>query len=321
MTAAATGSAAADDQLVRRFAAALARLNGGGGRFGLAVSGGADSLAMLLLAHAAVPGEFQVATVDHGLRPEAAGECALVERACAERGIRCDVLQVELHPGNLQAAARDARYAALGQWARERHLASIATAHHSDDQAETLLMRLNRGSGVAGLSGVRERTEVPGTRIPLIRPLLFFRRVELKRVVARENLAPVRDPSNEDERFDRVRLRKALASGTIVDTLAVAASAANLAEAEEALDWAARREWAERVEVAAGVIRYFPQAPRAVALRVVERAVTELGERPRGADAGRLLDKLLAGGGGNIGGVLGRAAGEEWVFRPEPPRR
>ena len=77
MTATATGSAAADDPLVRRFAEALARLNRGGGRIGLAVSGGPDSMAMLLLAQAAIPGEFEVATVDHGLRPEAAepGRC------------------------------------------------------------------------------------------------------------------------------------------------------------------------------------------------------------------------------------------------------
>jgi len=321
MTGAATGSAAADSSLVGRFSAALARLNPGGGRFGLAVSGGPDSMAMLLLAHAAMPSQFEVATVDHGLRREAAAECALVERICAERGLPCAVLLVQVGRGNLQAAARDARYAALAEWAQELELSAVATAHHADDQAETLLMRLNRGSGVAGLAGVRERTAIPGTAIPLIRPLLSFCRAELGRVVAEEGVTLAHDPSNEDERFDRVRLRKALALTQVLDPLAVATSAANLAEAEEALAWAAEREWAERVTVRDGPIRYSPQAPRAVALRIVERAIAQLGQSPRGSDVGRLLAKLQVGEGGNVGGVLVTVDGADWVFTPEPPRR
>jgi len=325
MTATATGFAAADDSrfgpLVRRFAEALARLNPAGGKVGLAVSGGPDSMAMLLLAHAAIPGEFEVATVNHGLRPEAAEECALVERACAERGISCAVLQVQLDEGNLQAEARRARYAALADWALERGLAAVATAHHADDQAETLLMRLNRGSGVAGLAGVRERTMIASTSVSLLRPLLSFRRAELARIVEEEGLAPAQDPSNQDDRFDRVRLRKALAESALLDPSALAMSAAHLADAEEALDWAARREWDEQVQVSAEQVRYCPQAPRAVALRVVERAIAQLGRAPRGGDVARLLDALLVGEGGNVGGVLVRVQGDAWVFRPEPPRR
>jgi len=321
MTATGTRSAAADDKLVRRFAEALARLNPGGGRIGLAVSGGPDSMAMLLLAHAAVPGGFEVATVNHGLREAAADECRLVAATCAERGIPCAVLKVHVAAGNVQAAARDARYAALAGWAQERELAAVATAHHADDQAETLLMRLNRGSGVAGLAGVRERTVLPGSPIPLIRPLLSFRRAELAHIVAGQGLSPALDPSNEDDRFDRVRLRKALASTAIIDPVAIAASASHLAEAEEALEWAARREWDQCVTSGEGEIRYLPQAPRAIALRIVERAIGELGERPRGGAAARLLDALLAGEGGNVGGVLARVRRGAWVFTPEPPRR
>jgi tRNA(Ile)-lysidine synthase len=89
-------------------------------------------------------------------------------------------------------------------------LDALATAHHADDQAETLLARLNRGSGVAGLAGVRARGIVPGTRLPLIRPLLGWRRADLGEVVAAAGLTPVQDPSNSDDRFDRARIRKAL---------------------------------------------------------------------------------------------------------------
>src|SRR5690349_11620180 len=143
MTATGARSPAADPppELVARFKEALERLWPEGGKLGLAVSGGPDSLAMLSLAEAIIPGLFEVATVDHGLRPESAAECAMVAQVCADRGIRCEVLQVEVGEGNVQARAREVRYEALGEWAGERDLSAVATAHHADDQAETLLMR------------------------------------------------------------------------------------------------------------------------------------------------------------------------------------
>ncbi len=102
MTATGARSAAPPDELVARFKAALDRLWPEGGKLGLAVSGGPDSLAMLLLAEAAIPGQFEVATVDHGLRPEAGDDCAFVIRLCSKRSIPCEVLQVRVAPGNVQ---------------------------------------------------------------------------------------------------------------------------------------------------------------------------------------------------------------------------
>jgi len=323
MTATGAGSPAAEPplELVARFKEALDRLWPEGGRLGLAVSGGPDSLAMLLLAEAAIPGQFEVATVDHGLRPESAGECAMVAEICAERGVPCQILSVEIEAGNLQSKARVARYAALAGWAQERGLSAVATAHHADDQAETFLMRLNRGSGVAGLAGVRERGAVPGTDLPLIRPLLGCRRAELDAAVQGSNLVPVSDPSNVDDRFERARLRKALAEADWLDLAAIAAAAANFGEADEALEWAARREWAERAHLGDSEVRYSPGAPRAVVLRVVERVIAHFGGAARGGDVARLVDGLVQARSGNLGGVLATAEGDEWVFRPEPPRR
>src|SRR5690606_37308469 len=244
------------EDLIERFAGALARLWPEGrepaARLGLAVSGGSDSLAMMLLAEAAMPRRFEVATVDHGLRPESGVGCAMVRELCAARRIPCAVLRVLVHGGNLQAEARGARYAALGQWAADRGLSAVATAHHADDQAETLLMRLNRGSGVAGLAGIRERGVVPGTALPLLRPLLGFRRAELATVVGDARLRAVEDPSNASERFDRVRVRKALAANEWLGVSALARSASHLADADEALEWAAQREWNEHVSVTDG---------------------------------------------------------------------
>lgn len=329
MPATATGSIAIDAGLQARFAEALARLNPGGGRLGLAVSGGPDSMAMLLLAHAVIPGGFAVGTVDHGLRPEAQAECAAVARACAMRGVDCAILTARMESGNLQADARRARYAVLGQWSRERGLAALATAHHADDQAETLLMRLARGSGVAGLAGIREAGRVEGVDVPVIRPLLSFRRAELARVIAAGNIAVAHDPSNTDDRFDRVRLRKWLTSGVgedgigplPVDVLALARSAGHLAEADEALEAFTDLAWRDHVTCEDGAIRFHPLVPRAIRLRVAGRIFAQFGACPRGGEVARLVDRLETGGGGNLAGVLARAEAGAWAFRPEPPRR
>jgi tRNA(Ile)-lysidine synthase len=323
MTATGAASAAPPDALVARFKTALDRLWPDGGKLGLAVSGGPDSLAMLLLAEAAIPGQFEVATVDHGLRPEAAEECAMVARICAERGIVCEVLQATVAPGNTQAMARLARYGVLASWAERRSLSAVATAHHADDQAETLLMRLNRGSGVAGLAGVREIGELPASIIPVVRPVLEFRRVELASLAASACLQPAQDPSNADDRYDRVRIRKAIAASEWLDVRGLAAAAANLADADAALDDAARQLWNERISLseAEDEYRYRPPAPRAIEIRLVDWIISGLGLRPRGQDVARLIDRLRRGEGGNLAGVLATVEGEEWVFRREPPRR
>jgi tRNA(Ile)-lysidine synthase len=304
-----------------RLAADLGRLWPEDGRIGLAVSGGPDSLAMLLLAHAAIPGRFAVATVNHGLRPEAATECALVEQVCVARGIPCAVLEIDVAPGNLQAEARAARYAALAEWAEREGLAALATAHHADDQAETLIMRLNRASGLAGLAGVRSRGVVSDTGLPLLRPLLRWRRTELAEIVAQSGLEAVQDPSNADETYDRVRIRKALASADWLEVEAIAASAEHLADADEAIEWMADREIAENVSVIDGGIRYDPGAPKAVAVRVAARIVGGFGGSPRGGAIARLVDELASGESGNVAGVAAKVEDDAWVFRPEPPRR
>ncbi len=308
--------------LTTRFAADLAALWSGEGRLGLAVSGGPDSLALLLLAHAVLPGRIAAATVDHGLRAESAAEAALVGQICSELEVPHAALRVAVEPGNVQAQARAARYTALAGWMESEGLEALATAHHADDQAETLLARLNRGSGVAGLAGVRARGVVPGTRMPLLRPLLGWRRSDLAEVVERAGIAPVQDPSNTDDRFDRARIRKALAGADWLDAPALALSAANLADADAALEWAAHREWSECVAKGPMGLSYRPKAPRAVALRVLARIVTELdGEAPRGSAVARLFDSLVARQPASIGNLVARVMPDGWSFTKAPVRR
>ncbi len=293
-----------------------------GGRLALAVSGGPDSLALLLLAHAALPGQVEAATVDHGLRAESADEAAAVAAICSEMDVPHATLSVAVAAGNLQSEARSARYAALAQWMAARGLAALATAHLAEDQAETLLMRLNRASGVAGLAGVRERALVPGTRLPLLRPLLGWRRAELATVVAQAGLVAADDPSNHNDRFDRVRMRKALAQADWLAVPALAASAAHLADADAALDWAARREWTECVTRELQGLVYRPQAPRAIALRVLARIVAELDGAPaEGAALARLFEALLARRTASIGNLVARSTPQGWSFAAAPRRR
>jgi len=277
-----------------------------------------------------------VASVDHGLRVEASDEVALVEAVCRARGIPFAPLAIEVPLGNLQSRAREARYAALHQWARKARCGALATAHHADDQAETLLMRLARGSGLSGLAGVRAHSVVPGTDLPLVRPLLGWRKAELEGIVEACGLHAARDPSNDDFAFDRARVRQHLAEHDWLDPQALAASAQHLAEAWRAIEWYAQLDWEEMVlretESPDGPVwRYYANVPRIIQVETVRRIVAELGGQVTRSEAGRAADRLWRGENASLGGVLAvpgiervEKVGVEmrvWRFRPEPPRR
>lgn len=275
----------------------------------------------MLLAHAAFPGMVEAATVDHGLRPGSADEARFVAGLCRDRGIKHEILTCAVAGGNMQDRARSARYAALDQWARGRDLVAIATAHHADDQAETVLMRLNRGSGLSGLSGIRASTTIPDSDTLLLRPLLAWRRAELTGIIEAAGISPVRDPSNQDPRFDRVRIRSALRDAPWIDPAAFARSAEHLAEAEAFVGACVDREWAENVRREDAAIYYQPTAPTLIRKRVAQKIVAALGGRTDLSQMAELVDRLEAGKGGNLAGVMARPRSGVWIFEPEPPRR
>jgi tRNA(Ile)-lysidine synthase len=184
-----------------------------GGTLGLAVSGGGDSMALLHLAARVAPQagwSVRAVTVDHRLRPEAADEAALVAQVCAGLGVPHDVVvwQHDGIAGNLMQAARQARYRLMAEWAAARGITTVALAHTADDDAETFLIGLSRAAGLEGLSGMRHGFVQDG--VAFRRPLLGQSRSELRGFLRRNGLVWVDDPTNEDDRFTRTRVRKTL---------------------------------------------------------------------------------------------------------------
>ena len=316
-------------ELLDRFRADLDSLIAPGTRFGVAVSGGPDSLALLLLAAAARPGEIAAATVDHGLRPESREEAEAVADICESLGVPHALLAIEwdIPLGSaIQEKAREVRYGALAAWMEEIDLETLTTAHHLDDQAETLIMRLNRGAGVRGLSGMRPLASVPGhPDLRLVRPLLGWRQAELAAVCAMESIRPFDDPSNEDERHERIRVRRALANADWIDPEALARSASNLADADDAVEWAAAMEWTRFATFNEHEVVYRPSsAPAEIVRRIVARAIEELGTEGvpddlRGRELDRLISELEADRTATLRGVRCQG-GPEWRFTRARPR-
>ncbi|MFC0340886.1 tRNA lysidine(34) synthetase TilS [Paracoccus niistensis] len=303
----------------------LDRLAGGLPALGIAVSGGSDSIALLHMAHewARARGvRIEAATVDHRLRPEAAAEAAWVGRMAEGLGLPHAVLtwQHEGVAGNVMDAARRARMHLLAGWARAQDLPAVALGHTQDDQAETLLMRLGRGAGLDGLSGMAPLRQQHGTL--WLRPVLGLRRKALRDWLTGRGIAWVEDPSNEDRAYERVRVRQAIAALNL-PIEALARSAGNLAEARTALAEAAVAA-AKGAQADRGMLRlprHVMEASPEIRRRLVVAAlrwITGADYPPRGADVARLIEAMAAGGQGTLDGVIARTRGEMVEFIREP---
>jgi tRNA(Ile)-lysidine synthase len=198
----------------------------------------------------------------------------------------------------------------------------LLTAHHANDQAETLLMRAARGSGLQGLAGIRPAVDLSGVRV--IRPLLHVPRAELAAIVADFGWQPVDDPSNRDPRFDRTAARGLFAAADWLNPVRLAATAAHLAAAEEALAWATDTAWRSRVVHADGEVRIDTEGlPADIQRRLLVAAAAVFAANPAdGSGVERLRLRLSAGRGGTLAGVRARALGHGlWLLAPAPPRR
>ncbi|MBM1815155.1 tRNA lysidine(34) synthetase TilS [Pseudosulfitobacter pseudonitzschiae] len=249
-------------------------------KLGVAVSGGGDSMALLALAAGfAQTHEVQVhvISVDHGLRSGARDELALVAAFCAERGLSHHIESWSGWDGsgNLQGAARAARYKLINRWAETVGLRLVLLGHTVDDQAETLMMRLARGAGVDGLSAMAPRRMREG--ITYVRPFLDITRAELRDYLTRHDIAWADDPSNDDTSFARVAMRQALTQleplGLSARTLAGVAR--NMRQSREALNWQTHSAAHEVAQVQAGAVRVDVQKFRALPEEISRRLLVQ----------------------------------------------
>lgn len=277
-------------------------------RLGLAVSGGADSLALMLLAgrYADTPearARFHVYSVDHGLRPEARDEVAFVVAEAEKLGFHARALRWDgQKPATgIQQAARKARYTLIAEAMDVDGVPVLLTAHHMGDQAETVLMRLAHGSGIEGLRGMDYFAELGDLRV--VRPLLGVDPEQLKALVAEAGLTPVADPSNTDLDYERVRWRQAMPmlASLGLDPPRLARFAERMRDADRALEHLASHAFAEisfsEAQREASIDRHWLRAlPRAVAVRVVQRTLDRIGDGQKphalGAVEG-LTDQLI----------------------------
>lgn len=213
------------------------------------------------------------------------------------------------------------RYRLLNEWVIERGLTKLATAHHADDQAETLLMRLARGAGVGGLGGTRARRAL-SEQVELVRPLLGWRKAELERLVAEAGLTPVDDPSNRDPRHDRSRIRQWLAGSDWADPARLAISASAIRDADEALDWALAPLITSRIRQDGDALVIEPfDLPRELRRRLLLAVFAQFGaDPPRGPELMRVIEALERGEVATLAG-LKLEGGTLWRVSPAPPRR
>jgi tRNA(Ile)-lysidine synthase len=268
----------------------------------VAVSGGADSVALLRILIALAPElslRLHVLHVDHGLRPDSHRDADFVRQLAERLGVAVDVARVTVAPGgSLEAAARAARYAALEAHATRLGADRIAVGHTANDQAETVLMRMLGGAGVRGLAGI------PAVRGRIIRPLLDLRRPQLVVALRAMEQPWIEDPSNRDPKFLRNRIRHELLprlgaaySADLVQTLTRVGRLCR--DTVEAIERIAAREL-DRLAVSADgdvVLEHaaLGELPRQVAAEVLRQAAARLGSRaPLRAWAHRGLARVLA---------------------------
>ncbi len=283
-------------------------------RLGVAVSGGSDSLALLHLLVRIARDEgvrLFAATVDHGLRPDAAAEAASVSETCAHLGVSHVTLKWTGwdRSGNLQDQARQARYGLLRDWAVSQDIPVVALGHTADDQAETVLMRLGRAAGVRGLSAMSFARDLDG--VTLWRPVLGETRTALRDYLRAEGVRWIEDPSNQDLRFDRIKAREALGhlSGLGITAETLSRVAANLGRANRALEHFAQESARRVAKEKACAVRMdragFAALPEEIQRRLVVGILQRIsgpGYPPRQTKVEQVVQAVIAGRSSTLSG-------------------
>jgi tRNA(Ile)-lysidine synthase len=312
-------------------------------RLGLAVSGGSDSTALLMLARewAGPHRTLHVATVDHGLRAEAAEEARQAAALCARLGLPHQTLAWRPDRPAAQADARAARHRLLAEWAKAHALPAICLGHTRDDRIETFLIRARAGSHWRGLAGPMPSAPSPvwpeGEGVRLARPLLAFGRQALRDDLVRRAIPWIEDPSNAATKYERVRMRRLAARLDEATQARIVAVMDRLAELRSAAAGLAREALANHVHIASSEAQpsearldaaAFRSLSAEARLRLVEALVMAAGHAgfpPEPRRLERLAQRLALPGGVGAGATLAgawvRETGAGLRFRPAPPRR
>ena len=250
-------------------------------KIAVACSGGSDSMALTLLAHEHFP-NLVALTVDHGLRAEAAAEAHQVGKWLKKHNIEHHILkwQGEKPSSNIQETARKARYKLLTDYCKKHDIKYLLVAHTLDDQAETFMLRLARGSGVDGLAAMSSISTM--NNITILRPLLEVKKAELVKFLASKNQEFVNDPSNENTAYDRIKVRKLLPEleklGLTPERLAKTAE--NMQRARQFLEQETQKFISEHCEVipeGSAIIKHLPDSDE-IALRVLTHFLKIIGK-------------------------------------------
>ena len=262
---------------------------GAGNRVAVAVSGGSDSMALAILL--AEWGQPTALIVDHGLRPESGHEAAITVWRLAARGVAARVLPIELARGPaLAERARAARYAALGDACREAGFADLLVAHHAQDQAETLLLRRQAGSGPGGLAGMAAATYTESAR--LLRPLLSITPIRLRATLRNAGVEGVEDPTNNALATPRARLRAAFREGAGASVPELCREARRFGRERRAGEAAVAAELAKAALLPEGVAVVLEPALSAAALSALVWTVSGARHPPARALVARLHGRL-----------------------------
>jgi tRNA(Ile)-lysidine synthase len=226
----------------------------GQSKVAIAVSGGADSMALVLLAKQwadANKSQIVALTVDHCLRPESAAEAVLVHKWLKGRKIEHHILQWQDHKktSNIQSEARQARYKLMTDFCKKNNITILLVAHNKEDQAETVLLRIMRGSGVDGLAGMAAETEI--SDIKVLRPLLATPKKYLREFLNEQGQEWVEDPSNQNPKYERVKIRQFIESSAdsslLIDRLFDTAK--NMQRSRSYIETMVAKDFAETAEI------------------------------------------------------------------------
>lgn len=264
-------------------------------RMAIAVSGGADSMCLALLAKNL---NVLALVVDHQLRLESRQEADATVQRLASFGVSAEILtwhHDETPSSNIQAAAREARYRLMSDRCRKLGIKTLLTAHHLDDQAETFLLRLNRGSGLAGLAGMASKRNLEGS-LQLVRPFLDLSKQQLIDVLERSGVGWIDDPSNTSETFDRVKARNLLKKPPLegLNSARLAQTASALGRARRAIEFYVAK-WLDDCVVfhEAGFASFSPTSLTTVPEEIGLRALAHLIRFGSGQPYGPRFNKLV----------------------------